>query len=150
LIKLEISMKDAIVFRDRTVHLRALQQTLTYAGLLEGLPTKEMNARIIEQVLKEAANQIYGVPPYLVPPTEKPIDYKSDGSRYPFGTPAQLPSVLCVARLESFKPTGDSSCYASGLIVIWFQSDFALPIEDEILHHLSLTDWNSHAGSFDY
>lgn len=143
-------MKDKIAFCDRTVYLQALQQTLSYAGLLEGLPTKEMNVRIIERVLKEPANQIYDVPPYLVPPTENPIDYKGYGSRYPFGTPAQLPSVLCVACLESLNPTTDSTCYASGLVVIWFQNDFALPIEDEILHHLSQTDWNSHAGSFDY
>ena len=144
-------MKNEIAFLDRTVQLRALQQTLTYEGLLEGLPTKEMNKRLIERVLQESSNQIYDVSPYLVKPVEVPIDdYKGDGSVYSFGTPATLPDVLCVGRFESFSPTTGSSCYASGLVVIWFQGNFALPIADEILQHLRLTEWNNLAGSFDF
>lgn len=142
-------MPMEIDFLNRRVALHEIKQTLTYEGLLEGLPTAEGNQRRIEFVLEEEQDARYGVKTYLVPPSETPLEYKGD-KPYPFGTPSSLPSVLCVARFESFKPAANKAGDGSGLKVVWFQSSFALPIADEVLSHLRQTDWNKHAGSFDY
>ena len=142
-------MSLEIDFLNRRVRLYELKQSLTYEGLLEGLPTVEGNRRRIEFILSEQRNSRYGVKPYLVPPVERPLEYNGD-EPYPFGTPSRLPSVLCIARFESFRPTDNGDGDGSGLQVIWFQDAFALPIEAEVILHLNQTDWNLHAGSYEY
>src|SRR5688572_21808282 len=136
-----------IAFRNREANLRFLQQSGTYDGLLEGLPTVEMNRGIIESHVGGQWSKHYDVPPYLVPPRETPIE-TFDDRPYPFGTPASLPSLICVARFESYQPTTGRDGDGSGLVVIWFQQNFALPIDDEVLRHLAEVDWNQYAGSF--
>lgn len=138
-----------IDFLNRRVALHELKQSLTYEGLLEGLPTAEGNQRRIKFILEDEQDIRYGVKPYLVPPTETPLDCRGD-EPYPFGVPSSLPSVLCIARFESFAPANNKAGDGSGLKVIWFQSEFALPIAHEVLRHLGQTDWNLHAGSFEY
>jgi hypothetical protein len=136
-------------FQDRSARLHELRQSLTYEGLLEGLPTVEGNQRRIKYVLQKSESQRYGVGPYLVPPVEKPIERPS-GEPYPFGTPSSLPSVTCIARFEAIGPTVPGKGDGSGLVVVWFQECFALPIDSEVLLHLRNLDWNRHAGSYEF
>jgi uncharacterized protein (TIGR02996 family) len=133
----------------RDVYLRELQQSGVYDGLLEGLPTTEMNQRIINRLVAAERERLFGHDPYLIRPGETPIDYARD-EPYPFGQPASLPSVACVGRFSSFQPARDPSRDYSVLVVIWFQEEFALPIDPEVWEKLLAIDWQQHARDCDY
>ena len=119
----------------RTIHLTSLRQEAVYYGLLEGLPTREMNAESIEE-LRSQARERTGFEPYLIEPTQKPIQVSGP---YPFGEPAALPAISCVAEFVS---SGKDPDYSSHLTVIWFQEDYAFPIEPQIEASLVALDWD--------
>jgi hypothetical protein len=125
----------------REIHLSSLNQSWTYEGLLEGLPTREMNRRRIEGVVAEERAKSHGV--WVVPPYETPIPY--DG-RYPFGEPARLPYVQCIAEFRS--PGGDLVT-DSRLTIVWFQEEFALPIDATILEQIRRIDWSELAEFYE-
>jgi hypothetical protein len=121
----------------RVVSLESLRQWLVYAGLLEGLPTREQNdAEIAALVAKARADDRHD--PLLIPPAQRPIAYEG---RYPFGEPACLPPVACVARLRSHKPARDMGMDCSDLTVIWFQDDYAFPLSAEAEQSIMAIDW---------
>jgi len=124
----------------RTIALVALDQSVTYEGLLEGIPTVEMNARRVAWLVK-GGHAGSSLAPYLVPPKERLIEHQG----YPFGTPAALPRVTCVARFQSRDVARDARCDYSELRIIWFQESFALPIDPEVLEHIRDIRWEEHA-----
>lgn len=133
----------------RQVTLRELRQVLTYGGVLAGLPTVEMNQRQLERLVADHR----GKPgePCLIPPTEKPIDYRPrDGRPYPFGTPSALPAVTCIGRFHSVLPVRDKSLDYSELVVIWFQDDFAFPIDPAVLAQILAIHWEACAADVEY
>lgn len=132
----------------RTIRLRSIKQRQEYAGLLEGLPTREMNKRSIDAVLAEV-RRTDGCEPYLVQPMEKAIEYLK-GERYPFGEPAALPAIGCIGRFTCLEPARDSSKDYSSLTVIWFQEDFAFPIEAGVLEQIRMLDWTRYALDYEY
>src|SRR4051812_34654408 len=92
----------------REVRVLTLRQEAVYSGLIEGLPTKQMNQRIIERLLTEERRPEWE--PYLIVPEETPIAYSGDRP-YPFGDPAALPEISCVAHLNSLDPArGGGGC----------------------------------------
>ncbi|HEX8900407.1 hypothetical protein [Vitreimonas sp.] len=132
----------------RELELRELTQTLTYGGLLEGLPTRKRNQKYLEHVL--ARHQAVQHPPvFLLTPVETAIELEP-GEVYPFGEPATLARITCVGLFRS-KPVGgaDPIFNRSELRVIWLQNEFALPIEPSIMDELSKLDWDSLAANFE-
>src|SRR5262245_5341007 len=130
----------------REVRVVSLRQSAVYYGLLEGLPTKEMNCRTIESLLAQERRS--GAEPYLIAPQETPIAYR-DGRPYPFGESASLPGVSCVAYLHSIFPARVDRDYSS-LTVIWFQSDFAFPIDKSVLDQIVCLDWEKLATDYEW
>jgi hypothetical protein len=121
-----------ITLRDGgTISCQSIRQWRTYGGLLEGLPTRQMNERNIMQLLKEEQERRWGDVPYLVPPVIRPIEYDAD-RKYLFGDPEALPDVTCVAWYQAYPRT---------LTIIWFQDQFAFPIDPSVLEHLRDLDW---------
>jgi uncharacterized protein (TIGR02996 family) len=125
----------------RDASVDSIHQWFTYGGLLEGLPTDQMNRRTIDGLLREERGR--GGEPYLVQAPVRPIPQRDDRP-YPFGNPEALPAVTCVARLSS-SPARDQTMDASELTVIWFQEDFAFPIDPAVLAHLRDLDWRERA-----
>lgn len=101
-----------------------LQMRAVYAGLLEGLPTREMNADIVERARKEALALAHHVPVHVVEPPQTPIDYPR---RYPFGSPASLPSIACIGGFTSGYCARDIQQDGSELMLVWFQARMGLP-----------------------
>ena len=134
----------------RRLYLRELKQYLTYEGLLEGLPTAERNRQRLERLVADHRDKPYEGGPYLIRPTETPIEYDRDGHSYPFGTPSALPSVTCIGRFDSLQPARDQSYDLSGLVVIWFQEEFAFPIDPAVDAQLLTIDWEAHAADFSH
>lgn len=130
----------------RSIRLMSIDQWGTYSGLLEGVPTKEMNERYIRYTMDEARKR-RNFEPYLIPPIETPIEIDR---KYPLGTPASIPGITCIAQFDCLDPARDKSMDASTLPIVWFQSDFAFPIEDAILEHIRLLNWEKFASDFQY
>jgi uncharacterized protein (TIGR02996 family) len=133
----------------RDVYLRELRQFRVYEGLLEGLPTTELNQRIINRIVAGERDRPLAGEPYLLRPEERPIEYQR-AEPYPFGEPASIPAVACIGRFHCFQPARESRRDFSALVVIWFQEDFALPIDPKIWPRLLAIDWERHAADYDY
>jgi len=131
----------------REIAVSEIRQSLTYAGLLEGLPTTEMNHNKIQSLIFDKQNNKFGKP-FLISPTETPISL--DGRPYPFGSPAQLPSVTCVADCKSRQTNRNPVLDYSMLTIIWFQDDYAFPIEPDILVQIQNMTWDEYATDFEW
>jgi hypothetical protein len=103
----------------REISMTRLAQARIYAGVLEGLPTRQGNQQIMQATLDAAHADGRAV--YLVRPHETPIELDRV---YPFGEPARLPGVQCVADFVS----REDAVTASYLTLIWYQDDFAFPV----------------------
>lgn len=121
----------------REVRLDSLRQWYVYAGLLDGVPSREINDRIVANIVAEARTKI-DHEPYLVPPKQTPLPAppnRTDPER------VRLPSIACVAHLFSYRPASDPKMDCSELIVIWFQEHYAFPIAEEAERALKAIDW---------
>ncbi len=130
----------------RTVYLRFLKQWDVYAGILEGLPTRQGNDAELKALVDEA-RQRDGHDPVLITPTQRPLE--NDGP-YPFGDPAALPEIGCVGRFHSNDPARDRSKDYSDLTIIWFQDDYAFPISPDVERAILAVDWDRLARDDDY
>lgn len=144
-----MAREDVKLLTGREISLRSIEQFRVYEGLLEGLPTRQMNQRQLEALREQARRLLRGVEPYLVPPTEKPIEWL-EGKKYPFGDPAELPRVACIARFGSRQVARNADLDYSQLVVVWLQDEFAFPIDPGVLEHLRTLDWERLAGDFEY
>jgi hypothetical protein len=143
----------------RGIVLSRLEQWRAYEGVLAGMPNRAMNGRIMDEVRSRAQPHcLEGAAPYLVPPRLMPVETRpaSAESLKRTGMTAeqsaardqqmhyeQLPAVVCVAVFNSdglSKP--DSEPYSS-LTMIWFQDDFALPVDAQVLAHIQSLDWEA-------
>ena len=137
---------DFTIASGRKIRLLAIDQYYTYEGLLLGVPTREMNQEDMDRLLAEYVRPAeYGVP-LLLQPTQQPLEVPQH--RPVHGTPATLPSVTCIARFNSGGQLGTDDIW-SVLRVIWFQEDFAFPIEDRALRQISEIDWETHATGWE-
>lgn len=130
----------------RMVSLQSLEQWAVYAGLLEGLPTRERNDSELKHLVERVGRKD-GHPPFLVAPAQTPIHREK---RYPFGDPARLPSIGCIGRFHSFQPARDPSMDCSDLTIIWFQEDYAFPLSPEADLAIVGVDWDTLARDGEY
>ena len=138
----------------RNAILENLDQSYTYAGLLEGTPNKKANDWGIDVDMKRAANNPQKIgQPYLIPPVRRdykrePGDIKAVLERMPEHPPEWeldpewLPLVCCIGRFQS-GIVSDKSMHASFLTVVWYQDEFAMPIAANILTELQSLEWDS-------
>lgn len=130
----------------RLILLRELRQWDVYEGLMAGTPTSEMNRESVTRIVGEERlrrNQ----EPYLIPPNERPVKREDDPWNEPRGL---LPTIVCIGRFDSFQPARDENRHASELVVIWFQSEFAFPIDPGAHEQIRAIDWEKHAHDFDW
>ncbi len=143
----------------REILLTHLEQWRSYAGVLAGMPNRGMNGRIIEDARSRALRHgLEGAAPYLVPPRLMPVERKPASASYLklTGMSAeqnaardqqmhyeQLPAVVCVAVFNSGELAKPDSEPMSSLTLIWFQDDFALPVDAEVLAHIQSLNWEA-------
>ena len=127
----------------RIASLVELTQSLTYAGLLAGLPNSRFNQRQIDDLIKEGRRiHIGGRAPVLIDPNIKTIEHTRRGR------PVQelrLPDICCAARFESGALLRANSEPYSSLVVVWFQDEFAMPIAPDIEQQMAKIDWEKDA-----
>lgn len=128
------------------IELHELKQSRTYASVLEGVPTKQFNKRLLNELRKASERNARSTPVVLLTPRETPIGV---GGPHPDGKPHKLPLVTCIARFRS-EPFADLEPLGfSELIVIWLQDDFAMPIEPAALSQIMDIEWDKMAKEFE-
>ena len=158
---MQIALNDG-----REIRLVRLRQWYTYAGVLAGFPTRSRNAERTQKIVASAKPDcLEGLAPYLIPPAITPIEYKPPGELFlrKTGMTARqyaadwennnyesLPSVACVGEFESGELKRPDSDIWSSMVLVWFQDDFALPIDSNVLAHIQELDWESCAKDWSW
>jgi hypothetical protein len=136
-----------IIDNDVEVGIDHIDQSRTYGGLIEGLPTDRLNKTILGRVKTKAKERSHSDAIYLIEPKQTPIEY--DG-RYPFGKPMRLPSITCIMSVYSYKVFRDQSKMGSSLTIIWFQDEYAFPIQSDIIQKIKEIPFREICEEFDH
>lgn len=123
---LEVTLDSGI-----TVSMKSLSQRVTYLELLEGLPSKELNDRIINNLTNSSRYLLY----------ETRSDFRFDDPRRNRREFEFLPYITCMASLEALVPARDETAHQSFLEVFWFQDAWAMPLAPEVVTALKVLDW---------
>jgi len=133
----------------REIFLDSICQDHTYGGLLAGYPNKELNDRYVKDAMESALEKMNAEVVYLVPPpllemeiNERARKYRKDAIR--------IPSITCYGQFESSVIKGDEDNHASWLTIVWYQDDFALPIDESVLEHIKTIDWDDVAEGYEF
>lgn len=122
----------------RVIAMTGIRQSLTYRGLLAGLPTRELNERHIKQELDEARKDVpEGHDPLLLQPTPTVTGKKVRGTDE---QEERLPRVTCIAAFDSGPLQRDESEPYSSAVLVWYQDEFGLPNEVTIAR-IRAVDW---------
>jgi len=125
----------------QSIRLVTLEEYFTYGWIFHGCPTVELNRWMMDQLIARHTRPDYGEVPCLIEPVQtRPA---VDPERPLHGTPATLPEVTCIGRFDSDPPPRGTRDAASDLLVIWFQSDFAPPIDPLVKRELVALDWDA-------
>ena len=145
--KSQMTMKNELtVEKNINVSIQGFYQWPIYRGLLEGVPYNIKNDRILKGVPDDAKKLCGDKPVHIIEPTQTPIPYEG---RHPLGVPMSLPPIICVADLICFQPVrvfGE----ATVLIVVWFQNEYAFPIDIDIINKLKKLPWSKLADEFGF
>jgi hypothetical protein len=128
------------------IRLNCLIQYCTYGGLLEGMPSRKMNAELVRRAIQYAAEKLWmGGTPHLLAPREVsmgiPRDewFRSDDEY----EPAEIPPVACLATFESMAAARDPAADCSSLRLVWFQDEFGPPVDAGVLRQFQSLDWHA-------
>jgi hypothetical protein len=128
------------------IHLDSLFQYPTYVSLLEGLPTRRLNKKVIGEAIIYAEEKLWlGGSPCLIQPVETPSGIpKADWFLHEEeNEPATIPAVTCLASFQSFAPARALEADCSSLKIVWFQNEFAMPIDQAVLQRIRAIDWGA-------
>ena len=115
--------------------LRSLYQDPTYAGLLDGAPTHEINEQLLERTTGTPEG---ATPTYLVRPKETPLKRRHVG---PHGPAMTIPMIHCrgLFRLGALE-----------LWIEWYQDTWAPPISATVKAELRNLDFHAIAKDNDF
>lgn len=132
-------------FSNRIVpDIQGLYQWPTYSGMLEGIPSEEMNKRIIDGVIEVAKELTHWDQVYLIDPK---IVIRENHESHSLEEFVKLPRIACVAKLLG--PEIDKQCMFSSLTLVWFQDEYAMPVDKDIAKQVEELDWFGLAIDFD-
>ncbi|EDL59004.1 hypothetical protein [Gimesia maris] len=146
----------------RELILNQLEQSQSYAGMMEGVPNKKANDWGIDVDLCRAVRREYTLgEPYLIPPRRRDYlrepgdmdEIRKQKSHYPkewVMDPEWLPLICCIGCFKSVSPVRNTEMHGSCLTVVWYQDDYAMPIDPEVIRSLKQLDWDRLATDFEY
>ncbi len=146
----DITRPEILTLRSgRPVRLRELRQWEVHEWWIDGLPTAYTNRHLVDTLISDVERERPTGRPHLIPPEERPIlgfpEWFLDG-RDP---PVALPPIGCVGRFTSARVSPGDSLDYSQLVVVWFQDEFAFPIDPAVRERIRAIDWEAHATDFD-
>ena len=125
-------MRGFTLSSGRVVSVAELHQRQTYAGVLAGRPGPRLNQAVIDAILEEA--KWYGV-------AREARFIRPSADAFA----GRLPSVACIAVLESGQLARQGSEPYSSMTVVWFQDELAPPFEKNLETYLRSIDWETSA-----
>ena len=144
-----------------TIVLKSIRQSMTYRGLLEGVPNSDLNRQRVDSACGEGRKlSINQAKPYLIRPEcrdylRTPGDMDALGERggllsaFRRRKPEWMPVVTCIADFECMTAK-NPKMDASSLVIVWFQDEYAMPISEAALRSIKGIDWHAHAVDFEY
>jgi len=130
----------------RRIQMLALDQWWTGDGLQIGRPLGEVGQRTWDRLLATYTGQDGGNVPLVLKPVANAVEQPERRSSRR-GSVAR-PAATCAAKFWSEKLAGDDRGIASLLRVIWFQDDFAFPIDHVVVAALEALDWEAQAWNW--
>ena len=109
----------------------------TYAGLLDGNPSEQVNSEIVESSA-EIAKRIW---------PDEPVVVLGAGS-CKMDAASRRPSVLCAAHFVSYEYAKDDAADGSSLVVVWFQHQSLAICPAEVDSIFDELDWAKFARDF--
>jgi hypothetical protein len=111
---------------------------------MEVVRSADWNDRQIEGAMRQAGPKSLLIPPvrrdYLCVPGDMEGHTSFRGR-----APEWLPMVTCIGRFQAPGPARDPSKHLSGLVVVWFQAEFAMQVEPAVLEQPRALDWEQAA-----
>lgn len=147
--------RKVLIENGKEAYISSIHQTGTYNGCMCGYPNKNVNVHILESARKWA-EKLCGGAVYLMPPAEKPMKRETvsleellglvNGIEIAEPAPLEVSSepvpmiafsaVMCCATLMYDGVFRDTSKGYSFLHILWFQDDYAFPIDADILEKI--------------
>ena len=140
--KIELNSKREIV-------LKKIYQEKTYMGLLAGYPNSMINRAYMERAYTYAKKSMLAESITTIAPKIKKIEL-DERARKRYRNPESLPAYCCIAEFWSNGLNSDDNGYTSILHIIWYQDEFALPMDDAILTEIKLLDWEVLAVNLEF
>jgi len=139
----------------RSVTMVAMHQEMTYRGLVEGIPRRELNDDCIRDAIQHARRLcLPGASPVLIPPARRDYHRRPgdmDERHAAAGEPVEfLPSITCTGVFDDALPAQDGNKDYSELTVVWYQDRYAFPISKTVVSQIRALDWKKLATDADY
>ncbi|WP_166382438.1 hypothetical protein [Polaribacter sp. 11A2H] len=127
--------KRLIVEEDKEVIISLFYQKKTYSGVSSEKPNKQINENILNQV------KGWGSGTYLIEPPKIKLPFFKIYKRV-------LPSVMC--RVDVSYDGWIEDCDSSSLSIVWFQDDYAYPIEKNIIEKIKKIPYSKVCNKYSY
>ena len=143
-----------------TILLNALDQYLTYGGLLVGVPDERINSQRVERARSDALARFGdSCNPHVIEPAL--IPFKVERQTYAVSSAAaaeprgkveevsgqRFPHVTCIARFRcpaTIDPERNEGFFSYSMAtLVWFQDTFAMPIAPDVLALMRALEWKS-------
>lgn len=127
--------KRLIVEEDKEVIISYFWQKKTYSGVNSGKPNKQINENIIKQEKGSGSGT------YLIEPPKIRLPFFKISKRV-------LPSVMC--RVNVSYDGWIEDCDSSSLSIVWFQDDYAYPIDKKIIEKIKKIPYSKVCNKYSY
>ncbi|MBV7701032.1 hypothetical protein [Streptomyces sp. TRM70350] len=124
----------------RRIRLSELRLSLTYTGMVDGVPCVELNDLLVARLAQRAERMFPALPIHVIPPLRTSLRPRLDGER--------LPAVSCIGVFTSDPVEADndpallSELVISELTVAWFQTDASALIGEDVLPSILSLRWD--------
>lgn len=123
----------------RSVFLKGLILRPAYGSLQEGRPERAVNQFLLMSALHSAAKMWPECGSILL-----------NGNGLVEDLDIELPGVHCTANFISMDAARDAQKMASGLTLVWYQSEMTSGLPQRVLDAIRVLDWANVATDFDW
>ena len=139
-----------ILATGREIVMSCITQTQAYFAASLCTKCRSINQWMIEEHTRKVAREL-GTPPVLIEPVAKPRPIPAIWNhKGRMNDPLEeLPTHCCYGQFSS-KPVRNESADGSSLVLLWFQDEWAMPIDSAVIEQIKQIDWEALAKNWHY